>query len=165
MIAFSGSLWARRWFCHNCITASLVCCFIFLFFYKCIVTSIPFSTDSDFEDSSSNVFFGVLPCTFRMCSPPGRSQSSEFQTTMLHHTLSISRTASCRLIQQCPVSKWMDSTFEACLQRYTCKLSKWMCKPRWLHIEDKYRAYETNTPKGDSVLPPKNHWQFTVFVW
>ncbi|KAI9542769.1 hypothetical protein NQZ68_016072 [Dissostichus eleginoides] len=37
--------------------------------------SIPLSAVGDFEDSSSNVFFGALPCTFRMCFPPGRSQA------------------------------------------------------------------------------------------
>lgn len=53
--------------------------FFSFFFYKYIVTSIPLSTDGDFEDFSSNAFFGPLPRTFRMCSAPGRSQSSEFE--------------------------------------------------------------------------------------
>lgn len=36
-----------------------------------------------------------------------------------------------------------------------CAKKKKKNKPRGLHMWDGYRAYGTNTPKGDSALPPK----------
>lgn len=61
------------------------------------------------------------------CAPLQAGPSHHLQTAALHHTLTISRTASGWLIQQCPDSKWMDSTFEACLL-YASKPAWWVGK-------------------------------------
>lgn len=150
-IALSGSLWACTWFCHNCITASFSA---FFFWYKCIITSIPLSIGCEFRGfliwcllwSAALHFQDVLPSRpVPVIRVPNRNVTS--------YPLNQSHSASRWLIQQCPDSKWMGSTFEACLWRRTCNPSQWVWKnkPRGLHVGDKQHMWDKHNQSWRSL--------------
>lgn len=69
------------------------------------------------------------------------------------YPLNQSHSASRWLIQQCPDSKWMGSTFEACLWRRTCNPSQWVWKnkPRGLHVGDKQHMWDKHNQSWQSL--------------
>lgn len=118
MIAFSRSRCACRWFCH--INDTLLHFLPFFFSHKCIITSIPLSTGCEFRGF---LIWCLLWSTALHSQDVVPSRPVSVIRVSNHNVtsspLNQAHSAYCWLIQQCPDSKLMESTFEACLCRRT----------------------------------------------
>lgn len=144
MIAFSGSLWVCRWFCHNCNSAS----FSALFLNKCIVISIPLSTGCEFRGfliwcrlwSAALHFQDVLPSRPVLVIKVSNHNITSYP---LNQSLSSSRW----LIQQCPDSKLMDFESLFVETHMQALQGMWKNQPRGLHAGDKQYTWNKRHTK------------------